>query len=125
MIFYKNFINLNQEKKAIIKGIFKRISELLILLVVCLFYKCPFRLFLHIECPGCGMTRAIISAVKLDFKAAFQYHCLFPLVIMAGGYYVFRDWIRKRWNIGSKQEQAALVIIGTLFVIRWGIHMFL
>lgn len=125
MIFYKKFINLSREKKTIIQGISKKIAELLMLLAVCLFYKCPFRLFLHIECPGCGMTRAIISAVKLDFEAAFQYHCLFPLVILAGGYYVFRDWIRSRWHIGNKQEQISLIIISALFIIRWGIRMFL
>lgn len=124
-MLYKKFINLTQEKKIIIKGILKRISELLVLLVICLIYKCPFRMLLHIECPGCGMTRAIISAIKLDFKAAFQYHCLFPLIILVGGYYVFRDWIQKHWRIGSRQEQTALIIISALLIIRWGIRMFL
>ena len=35
----------------------------------CLFY----RLF-GIICPGCGMTRALFSCLRLDFAAAWRYH---------------------------------------------------
>ncbi len=30
-----------------------------------------------IPCLGCGMTRALISALKFDFAAAFSYHLMF------------------------------------------------
>lgn len=100
--------------------IFKRMMGLMGILFLCLFYQCPFRLFFHIECPGCGMTRALFSLMKLDFKQAFQYHSLFPLVILCGGYYVFREYV----YIGRKREQFASVVIAVLFIIRWGIRMF-
>ena len=32
-------------------------------------------------CPLCGMTRAHIAALQLDFEAAFSYNALFPLGI--------------------------------------------
>ena len=32
-----------------------------------------------LECPGCGLTRAIAAVVRLDFAAAFAYHALWPL----------------------------------------------
>lgn len=33
-----------------------------------------------IPCPGCGMTRAYIALLHLDFRAAFYYHPLFWMV---------------------------------------------
>lgn len=38
---------------------------------------CPIRFFTGISCPGCGMTRAVLALLRLDFAAAFYYH---PLV---------------------------------------------
>lgn len=35
------------------------------------FTGCPFRFFFGISCPGCGMTRALLAALRLDFAAAF------------------------------------------------------
>ena len=46
---------------------------------------CVFRLMTGIPCPGCGMTRAWLAALRLDFAAAFAYHPLFwivPIVFM-------------------------------------------
>lgn len=113
----KKFRGHTKDKKY---TIFRRIMELLGLLFLCLFYRCPFRLLLHIECPGCGMTRAVLALMRLDFKQAFQYHSLFPLALLCGGYYVLREYV----YIGRKKEQFALVVIAVLFIIRWGIRMF-
>lgn len=44
---------------------------------------CPIKFISGLCCPGCGMTRAVISAIRLDFKEAFYYHplwCVVPLV---------------------------------------------
>ena len=47
---------------------------------------CPIRFFTGIPCLGCGTTRAILAALRLDFKAAFRFHPLFwrpaPTVIV-------------------------------------------
>ncbi len=48
------------------------------LAVLAVFYtcgiQCLFRRFLGIICPGCGMTRAILACLRLDFAAAFRHH---------------------------------------------------
>ena len=45
---------------------------------------CVIRYLTDISCPGCGMTRAMISLGKLDFQAAYLYHPLsFPLFALA------------------------------------------
>ena len=49
-------------------------------------YRCPFKAVTGIPCPGCGMTRAVLSACKGDFRGAFYYHPLWivavPLVLV-------------------------------------------
>lgn len=45
---------------------------------------CPIKYFFGVSCPGCGMTRACLSVLRLDFAKAFYYHPLFwvpPLFI--------------------------------------------
>lgn len=43
------------------------------------FQNCFIKLFIGYPCPGCGMTRAFFSLVKLDFVGAFQYN---PLIFI-------------------------------------------
>ncbi len=42
---------------------------------------CPVQALLGIPCPGCGMTRAWLAALRLDFSAAFAYHPMFWAVV--------------------------------------------
>ncbi len=32
-----------------------------------------------LQCGGCGLTRAAVSLLRLDFAAAFSYHALWPV----------------------------------------------
>ena len=112
-------MRMNSLKTLNIKEIGKRAGETLLIFIFCLFYRCPFKLFLHVECPGCGMTRAIISVLKLDFRQAFAYHPLFPIVILGGVYYIFRTQFRKWFHIGTKQENMMLLVAGMIFLGRW------
>lgn len=41
---------------------------------------CPIKHLTGIPCAGCGMSRAIVSALTLDFSGAFEYHPLWILV---------------------------------------------
>ena len=38
---------------------------------------CVLRSILGFPCPGCGMTRAWLAALQLDFSAAFTWHPMF------------------------------------------------
>jgi hypothetical protein len=52
---------------------------------------CPTRNWLHVPCPGCGATRAILLAAKGDFAASFHLHplALPAAVLMLPTLYVF------------------------------------
>lgn len=45
---------------------------------------CPIKYITGISCAGCGMTRAWLSALQLDFSKAFYYHPLFWMVPVIG-----------------------------------------
>jgi len=43
---------------------------------------CPIKALTGVSCPSCGMTRAWISVLKLDFKSAFYFHPLFIMPLL-------------------------------------------
>lgn len=71
-------------------------------MVLLLDVGCIFRRVTGIPCPGCGMTRAHLAALRLDFKAAFFYHPLWPLPIPLLALEVFKPrWFaeKRRWKM--------------------------
>lgn len=84
---------------------------------------CPFYTLTGLLCPGCGVTRMIISLARLDFSAAFGYNpalmCLMP--VWLAGYIVYLIWkpeclSRKGWlfNAGAYGTIALLLIFGVV-----------
>ena len=85
-------------------------------------YQCPIQYFLHIPCPGCGITRAYIAILSLDWKAAFRYHPLFFMVLPILLYVPHRDILRKR--LSDKMETLILIITIILFIIVYVLRLF-
>lgn len=57
---------------------------------------CPIKFITGISCPGCGMSRALWAAARLDFKQAFYFHPLFLFVPAGGIFFLFRNKLSKR-----------------------------
>ena len=105
----------------------KRIlSRLKILLLVAFLYYlvtwftgCPFRFLFGISCPGCGMTRAWLYVLHLDFAAAFQSHPLFWMAPLFLFWILFEDSLDRRrlqpWIYGC----AALFLIVYFLRLIW------
>ena len=57
---------------------------------------CLFKNIFGIECWGCGITRAVLSAIQLNFATAFHYNKLivvvFPLLVYVWGKLVIKNW---------------------------------
>ena len=50
---------------------------------------CVFRLITTIPCPACGLSRAVLYAIQLDFPAALRMNILFlPLLVGGAVYFV-------------------------------------
>lgn len=83
---------------------------------------CPIYRLTEEPCPGCGMTRAFIAAIKLDFGAAFRFHPLFPLFAIETGYVFLRENILKRYVLAPGIELAigifSMVILWIVWIFR-------
>lgn len=76
---------------------------------------CLFQTFLHIPCPGCGMTRAVKAALQLDLAAAFRYHPMFWSMPVLYLYYLFDNGLfRRKWL-----NRAVLLFIAAGFFLHW------
>lgn len=93
------------------KNIVKKIVTFVLSTVAIIIYQCPIRLFFGIECPGCGLTAAVLSALRFDFKSAFSYHPLFLLPVITIVYLLFR----KRFTLPKNVE----IVLGLLIIIAF------
>lgn len=83
----------------------------LILLIYALFTGCPIKLLTGVSCAGCGMSRAYLSLLHLNFREAFHFHPLFicPIVFIA----VF---IMTKFGFSQKKAKSIYCIMLFLFI---------
>ncbi len=88
------------------KNAVKNAAVLAGLLLLCgaagMILGCPIKRIFAVPCPGCGMTRACLSLLKLDFAAALHWHPLCFLVPPLGLLYIFKDTRVCRKILNSK-----------------------
>lgn len=112
----------NTRKKEILITFLKNtalLGAVLVLELVLYFtlgVNCPTKLFMSIDCPFCGMTRAHLAALTLDFKSAFAYHPFFFLGIPYLVLIVNENLFRGRFK---KPYWAAMWIMTALFILRF------
>ena len=77
--------------------------------------SCVFLTITGIPCPGCGMTRAILSVLQLRFVEAFSYHAMFwSLPFLYLGFLLDGKIIRQKWL-----NTLFWTLIGAGFVANW------
>ena len=76
---------------------------------------CIFKALFDIECIGCGMTRAFLSAMKLDFVSAFYYHKMFWSLPVLTLYFLFDGKLFKNKFINI----TVVLLIGLGFLLNW------
>ena len=90
----------------------KHLLMLALLGLLCL-WGCPFRRLLGLSCPGCGMTRAWLCALRGQWQSALAYHRLFwagpPLILLFAHRNAVPAVIRPLWN-GGMWMLAALLL---------------
>lgn len=78
---------------------------------------CPIKFLTGVSCPGCGMTRAWLCALCLDFPSAVAYHPLFWLVPVAVVLAVLQT------HVGGRALTAAVLVCVALFVALWVVRL--
>ncbi len=77
---------------------------------------CPIKFLTGISCPGCGMSRAWLAALRLDWRAAFAFHPLFLLPVPAAGLLLFRQKLPEKIFRRGFGSVCALFLV--VYVIR-------
>lgn len=98
---------------------------IIFLLILCGFtlfgIGCPVNLLFGLYCPGCGITRMIISIINLDFYQAFRYNSLAFIYLCGYLLYMFVYWIVKhKYDKKIKCPNWVLYIL-IIFAIIYGI----
>lgn len=90
------------------KGEWKRALALLgglgvlFVLLAALGGPCLIKQTIGLPCPGCGLTRGCLSALRLDFREAVRWHPLFwlgPLVLFLGIWRQGKVFARPKANL--------------------------
>lgn len=112
-----------------------KIYKLVILLLFLLIYffflvnhniyiPCIFNKITHFYCPGCGVTRMIISLIKMNFYQAFRYN---PLLFLSLPFILFFSidvlckWFKDKENYLYKKISEKTWISLLIMVIIYGI----
>ena len=53
---------------------------------------CIWKSLFGFECPGCGLTSALISLIKLDFRNAIESNWIIFVIVPVGLYYLAKDF---------------------------------
>ena len=115
-----NINNWRAKMKSILN--FKTLRILFAAVIIIFFlYKCPFEYIFGIPCPGCGMTRAFIALLKLNFTEAFYFHPLFPIVIIVLIFAVL-DYF-KIFAFSRKVKDIATIVIPFIFIAIYFIRL--
>ncbi len=88
-----------------------------------LFGGCAIRSLLGVPCPSCGMTRAAVSLLELNFAHAFHYH---PLVfwIVPLGIFISVRYIAYGVLPTSRGYVPAYAVTLVLFTAVWLVRLF-
>lgn len=88
------------------------------------FVPCPFRLFTGLDCPGCGMTRAVHHLLHLDFPATFRFNpfvfAVVPLLAFVWAC-LFRRILTGKKTLSTIRIHPAVGITVTVVIIAFWI----
>ena len=74
-------------------------------------FGCPIQFFTGISCLGCGMSRAALALLKLDFELAFTMHPLIFLMPFVAIAIIFRN------KLSPKIKNILFVVTIALFIV--------
>lgn len=76
-------------------------------------YKCPIYWITGVPCPGCGMTRALVSLLRGDIQGAFFMH---PLIFVMPVFLLLFIFGSKK--VRSRASVVMIAVFLTVYAIR-------
>lgn len=84
------------------------------ILVITKVWQCPLDYIFGTPCPLCGITRSFLCLFHFDFKGAFYYHALWPIVLVSLPTYFYIRF--KGIKVSKKLENTICILIGIIFL---------
>lgn len=78
---------------------------------------CPIKFLTGVSCPGCGMSRACMHALKLDFASAFAFHPLWIALPFAAFFFIF-FYAKKMKRAFRITLSICVIALLTVYLIR-------
>jgi len=69
-------------------------------------YQCPFHLLTGLDCPGCGMSRAVLCLLRGDWSASVQWHPFASFFLAAGGLVCVGSVLPRRLRLSLAERVA-------------------
>ena len=83
---------------------------------------CPVVLLTVIPCPGCGMTRALMCVLRLDFAGAWKMHpFIYPIMILAIWFF-YNRYLRE--DKGKKAWFTAVIVVAAAMILFYVWRMY-
>jgi hypothetical protein len=79
--------------------------------------ECPFNGFFHLQCPGCGATRAVAALLHGDIAAAIHFNALVSLLFPAAIVYGVALYIRFLKRVPIRCPQPRFAVVCALFAV--------
>ncbi len=84
---------------------------------------CWFHVITGLKCPGCGITRSMLSLLRFNFKDVLRYNLFAPLIVFYLGWiFVYNSCIyirRGRYNLSSGSQIFDITFL--VLFLGWGI----
>lgn len=107
------------KKRVLISGLFLILIITLIKLKI--FIPCMFHKITNLYCPGCGITRMVLSILKLDFYQAFRYNPLCfiisPFIFIYAFYQFYIFIFMKKDNLTNKIPNIIYIILLVILIV--------
>lgn len=103
------------------------------LLVLYGFARCPVAQWLHVPCPGCGMTRSVEALAHFDLGGVLRYNPLGPVHVALSAWIIARSMyvLARDGNLGAlayKNEATrmmyAFFALQMVQLLLWGLRWF-
>ena len=89
-------------------------------LITDFYIPCPIHKIFHVYCPGCGVSRMLVSILKLDFVKAFNYNkllfILFPFALFLYIEFIY-SVIKKKEPLYKKIDNKVWYILIVILII--------
>ena len=90
------------------------LTAVFIVLFITGLYECPFKYFLGLSCPFCGVTRAIECLLRLDIAGSFHCHLFWPVILIGIILHVLYEF-----NVLKKYKKTLINLLIVFAVINF------